>query len=151
MEIKDWIIMLIPIAVNALLVFPLHKYIDWKVEDKLEKREKQRKIRNNFIDLVFQLYLKTCHIQRLVEQDFQIVSDQDFNNETRKLYRFYKINCNMLGEYSDSINIIYNNYCEALYVLSITEQGQAEKSIRLKLLVDNIVEELQKIYYQLTG
>lgn len=142
--------MLVPIAVNALLVFPLHKYIDWKVEDNLEKRDKRRKIRNDFIDLVFQLYMKACHIQRLVEQDFQMVSEQGFSNEIRKLYRFYKINCNILGEYSDSINIIYNNYCEARDVLSIIGQGQNEKRIRLKFLMDNIVNELQKTYYQLT-
>ena len=73
--------MLIPILINAILVFPLHKYIDWKVEEKLEKKERQRKIENNLLDIVFRLFMKCSHIKRVITDEPQIVSSKEFNDE----------------------------------------------------------------------
>lgn len=153
METKDWIIMLIPILVNAILVFPLHKYIDWKVEEKLEKKERQRKIENNLLDIVFRLFMKCSHIKRVIADEPQIVSSKEFNDEMRKLFRYFEINHNKLREYEGEIKSIYDNYFEILKLASNSSNDNNEEISRLdalQILIKKIMEKLQILYYKLT-
>lgn len=153
METKDWIIMLVPIFINAILVFPLHRYINWKVEEKIEKKEKQKKIKNNFEDIVFDLFMKSTHIQRVMGNDPQIILSQNYGDYIRKLFRYYKINSNILHEYAINIKRINDDYFEIENLLANsndTDEGLMRVE-RVHALIIDILKELQSMHYKLTG